>query len=209
MNDMKQFFSVVVNIVYAAFLLLALAVLLSMFSVGGVRLYTVMSGSMEPTLSTGSLIFGVPASDYQVGDIVTRTTEDPKVTVTHRISEKIERDGVTVFHTKGDANDVADTEDVPATSIIGKEWVTIPWLGFAVNFAKTKEGFALVVIVPAVIIVYEEILKIRKEAVAMWKKKREVKVKATVVIKEEPESVVVEEQIDMRPVRDERKRNIV
>ncbi|NTW89292.1 MAG: signal peptidase I [Candidatus Moranbacteria bacterium] len=205
---MKKFFSVMVNTVYAAFLLLALAVLLSMFSVAGVRLYTVLSGSMEPTLHTGSIIFVIPQASYQVGDVVTRKTEDPAVTVTHRISEKIDRDGDTVFHTKGDANDVADAEDIPVSSIIGKEAVTVPWMGYAVNFAKTKEGFALVVIVPAAIIVYEELKKIRMEVAALWKKKREVKVKENIAHTEEPQ-VRVQEPVAVNEAKSVEKRKIV
>ncbi|NTV54904.1 MAG: signal peptidase I [Candidatus Moranbacteria bacterium] len=183
---MKRFFSVLVNIVFAGFMVLALSVVLSMFSVGGVRLFSVLSGSMEPTIHTGSAIFDLPSGSYEVGDIVTRATATSGVTVTHRIIEKIEQDGQTVFRTKGDANNVADQEAIPVSSIVGKVAFSVPWFGYVIGFAQTKEGFILVVIVPAVIIIYEELRKMRKEIGLMWSRRKEKKVAAVVGISERP-----------------------
>lgn len=88
---------------------------------------------------------------------------DPNITVTHRITKKNIDNNITTFVTKGDANDDDDMEDVAKSFIIGKTFVHIPYLGYAVNFAKTKQGLILIIIIPAVIIVYEEILKIKDE----------------------------------------------
>ena len=52
---------------------------------GGLRLLTVMSGSMEPAFKMGSLIFVRPSQSYQVGQVVTRKTDNPDRTITHRI----------------------------------------------------------------------------------------------------------------------------
>lgn len=181
---MRKVFTVIMNVIYVSFIALALAVLFSSYSLGGVRLYTVLSGSMEPTLHPGSVIFVLPASDYRVGDVVTRKAADSDVPVTHRITGKATADGRTVYRTKGDANDVADAEAVAPSDIIGAELVSVPWIGYAVNFAKTREGFLLVVIIPAVIIVYEELGTVRREAAALWRKRRSDKVEANVVIDE-------------------------
>jgi len=37
----------------------------------GLRTFVVQSGSMEPAIKTGSLVFVKPQSDYQVSDIIT------------------------------------------------------------------------------------------------------------------------------------------
>jgi signal peptidase I len=181
---MKKVFSILVNIVFAGFMILALSIVLSMFSVGGVRLFSVLSGSMEPTIHTGSAIFDLPSGSYEVGDIVTRTTGTSGVTVTHRIIEKAVLDGKTVYHTKGDANNVADEEDISVSQIVGKVAFSVPWFGYVIGFAQTKEGFILLVVVPAVIIVYEELRKMRKEIGMMWERRREKTVSATVGIVE-------------------------
>lgn len=175
-----------VNIVFAGFMILALSVVLSMFSIGGVRLFSVLSGSMEPTIHTGSVIFDIPSGSYGVGDIVTRKTETEGVTVTHRIIEKTSDNGRTVYHTKGDANNVVDEEDVDTSAFVGKVAFSIPWLGYVISFAQTKEGFILVVIVPAVIIIYEELRKVKKEIGQMWSRRKEKKVADTVGISERP-----------------------
>lgn len=130
---------------------------------GGFRLFTVLSGSMEPVLHTGSVIFVKSAENYNIGDIVTRTTSDPKVTITHRIISATETDGQKIFEAKGDANNSQDNEKFSKSDIIGREFFTIPYLGFLISFAKTQQGLLFLVIIPAIIIIYEELGKIVKE----------------------------------------------
>lgn len=149
-------------------------VVFSMFPIAGnMKLLTVLSGSMEPQIHTGSLIFIRPVGEYNVGDVVTKTTEEESTTITHRIIEKEIIDSNAVFVTKGDANNVADNEKVPQEKIVGKVFLNIPYLGYAVNFAKTKQGLILIIIIPAVIIIFEELVKIKDEVVRMRKEKRE------------------------------------
>lgn len=168
----RKTLTVILNIVIVAFLAVAVLVILSRFSVGGLHTYTVLSGSMEPAIHTGSFIFVRPAATYEVDDTVTRTTKDREVSVTHRIVEKAEKDGVTVYRTKGDANDVADAEDVPESAIVGKVMLSIPYLGFAVDYAKKPAGFIILIVIPAVIIIYEELGKLKREAVLLWSRWR-------------------------------------
>jgi signal peptidase I len=76
--------------------------------------YVIVSGSMEPAIGTGSVVYDqpVPVEDLAVGDVVTFVPpteyhqEDP---VTHRI-HKISRSakGAREFRTKGDANEDVD-----------------------------------------------------------------------------------------------------
>lgn len=187
MADMKKVFSILTNVVFTGLMTFALVVTLSMFSIGGIRIYSVLSGSMEPTIHTGSVIVGMPADSYAVGDIVTRMTETDDVTVTHRIVEKVERDGAPVFRTKGDANNVADDEDIPASAIVGRVAFSVPYLGFAMNFAKTREGFLLLVIIPAVLVIYEELKKMKDEIARMWNRRKEKSVADSVGITERME----------------------
>lgn len=130
---------------------------------GNYKIYTVLSGSMEPAIHTGSLIFVKPQGDYNEGDIVTRNTKDKKATVTHRIIVKAEEKGEIYFKTKGDANDGEDTEKIAQEEIIGKSFLAIPLLGYPVSYAKTTQGLILLIIIPAIIIIYDEARKIEKE----------------------------------------------
>lgn len=167
----SKIFKITVNIILAGLILLGIFVVFSFVPFpslfGGqarnYKVYTVQSGSMEPAIRTGSLIFVKPAEDYEIGNIVTRKTEDPKVTVTHRIVEKSEKNGEIFFETKGDANNAPDGEKILTGDIIGKMIWGLPFLGYAVSYAKTTQGLILLIIIPAVIIIYDEIGKIKKE----------------------------------------------
>ncbi|MDX9913056.1 MAG: signal peptidase I [Candidatus Moranbacteria bacterium] len=200
----REGFKIILNTILAIIFSFGILVIFSFLPIpGNMKLLTVLSGSMEPRIHTGSLIFIKPASEYNVGDIVTKTTDEKDVTVTHRIIEKEMIDGKAVFVTKGDANNADDNEKVPQETIIGKVFLNIPYLGYAVNFAKTKEGLILIVIIPAVIIVYEEILKIKKEIVRIAREKRE---------KREPEEIKNIEFEHIQPQyeeKEEKRRKVV
>jgi signal peptidase len=159
-----KIFKITINTILGLLVALGIFVVFSFVPFpGNYKLFTVQSGSMEPNIHTGSLIFVKPEKDYSTGDIVTRKTTDPKVTITHRISSKEEKNGKTIFHTKGDANNGEDMENVAEGDIIGKEIFKIPYLGYPVGYAKTSQGLILLIVIPAVIIIYDEMQKIKKE----------------------------------------------
>lgn len=142
---------------------------------GNYRVYTVQSGSMEPGVRMGSLIFVKPQADYRVGDVVTRKTNDPKLTITHRITARTEKNGGVVYQTKGDANDAPDAEEIAQTSLVGKVVLALPFLGYPVSYAKTLPGLVFMIILPAVIIVYDELQNIASEVKAIRAKKTATK----------------------------------
>jgi signal peptidase len=122
--------------------------------------YIVSSGSMEPAVKTGSVVIVSPKPDYQVGDVVTfYTGPDKKATTTHRIVGMDDQ----VFKFAGDANNQPDMALIPRSRIIGEVRLSIPYLGYLAAFAKTPHGFILLVIVPATIIVYEELRSLFSE----------------------------------------------
>lgn len=136
---------------------------------GNFKAFVVQSGSMEPTVKTGSLIFVKPAQSYEVGDIINMV--NGKSSVTHRIVTKKTENGTTVFETKGDANEEADVELTPQSKVFGKMLFGLPYAGYPVAYAKTQKGFLLLVIIPSVIIIYEELRKLKDEALNMLAKK--------------------------------------
>ncbi len=180
MTSIGKIFKIAVNTILVLLVLLGVFVVFSFVPVpGNFKIFTVMSGSMEPAIGAGSLIFVKPGADYNIGDVVTRRTTNPKVTITHRIVSKEEinspqagpprlgeageANGKIAFETKGDANDAPDGEKFTKEGIVGKEIIAIPFLGYPVSYAKTTPGLILLIIVPAVIIVYDEMNKIKAE----------------------------------------------
>jgi signal peptidase len=159
-----KIFKTIVNTILFGLIALGILVVFSFIPFpGNYKIFTVQSGSMEPTIHTGSLIFVKPMADYNVDDIITRRTTDPKITITHRIFSKEEINGQIAFETKGDANDASDGEKFTKEGIIGKKIINIPYLGYPVGYAKTVQGLILLIVVPAVIIIYDEINKIKAE----------------------------------------------
>lgn len=100
----------------------------------------VQSGSMEPTITTGSLLITqkTPASGLKVGDVVTVKRRDQTL-VTHRIVRITKRGDTATLRLKGDANDAVDPE-VYVTRQAGREVVAIAYLGRVAAWASGRLG---------------------------------------------------------------------
>lgn len=160
-----KIFKIIINTILFLLVILGIFVVFSFVPFpGNYKIFTVQSGSMEPTIHTGSLIFVRPVADYKTGDIITKRTTDPKVTVTHRIAEINQgENGNVSYKTKGDANNAEDMETTLKKDIVGKALFSLSYLGYPVSYAKTVQGLILLIVIPAVIIIYDEMNKIRAE----------------------------------------------
>jgi len=111
----------------------------------GCQFEVVMSGSMEPSLKTGSLMLirSVNPREYKVGDIVSFHPPLPnKISVTHRITKLyFSDDGVPEMATKGDANTNGDPWVTSLGAIEGKKILAVPWIGYGILFLQTPYGF--------------------------------------------------------------------
>ena len=121
-----------------------LAVLLVGVRVVGMQVFTVLSGSMEPTYHTGSLIYVKEVDPFQLeaDDVITFMLDENTV-ATHRIVEVVpdEEDPTVVrFRTKGDANDAVDGGLVHYKNVIGSPVFTIPKLGYVANYIQNPPG---------------------------------------------------------------------
>ncbi|WP_200415912.1 signal peptidase I SipW [Virgibacillus salexigens] len=121
----------------------------------GYQLKTVLSGSMEPGIQTGSIIaikMVEDGSNFQDKDIITFMEEDNKL-VTHRITEVTETKNGVVYRTKGDNNNAVDTSPVLAENVVGiYHGFTIPYLGYFIDFAQSPNGSILLLILPGVLL---------------------------------------------------------
>src|SRR3989338_4969334 len=138
---------------------------------GNIEVKIVQSGSMEPTIKTGALTIVKPLARYAVGDII-MFGKDTKTQVptTHRIVADEVRSGVFYYTTQGDANEDPDPQQVAQSEVIGKVLFSIPYLGYVLDFAKKPLGFALLIGVPAAIVVFDEGANIWRETKRLRKK---------------------------------------
>lgn len=137
----------------------------------GSHVLTVLSGSMEPLLHVGAvaIVREVDPASAKVGDVVTfktpagvgRAAED--ALTTHRIVEVCDRGGRLVFRTKGDANRTMDQWEVPAADLVGTLVFSVPGLGYAAAFARTRVGLLLMVVLPGVLLIFAEVRSIARE----------------------------------------------
>ena len=144
---------------------IALVLVISIFPItGNIRFLTVLSGSMDPAIKTGSVVMIKPVKEYKIGEVVTFITNTKnQQSVTHRIHDMKVEGGEVIYITKGDANNAPDQRELKKKDIIGKVLFSIPFFGYAVDFAKKPIGFALIIIIPTIAIISEEIIKIYNE----------------------------------------------
>lgn len=158
------------GLVLAFLVLVAVVTAISALNLpGGLKLYVVQTGSMAPTIPTGSIVLVKPQSSYKPGEVI--TFGSPQKSFTHRIVEVLE----TGYITKGDANPSADSNPVEKGKVLGRVIFSAPLLGYPVAFAKTVLGLILLIVVPATILIYSEALILKKEVRKVIKKRKKLK----------------------------------
>ncbi|MBI2593461.1 signal peptidase I [Candidatus Daviesbacteria bacterium] len=159
---LKEVTKAILNV--SVFLLLPLVVvtlITSKVSLGGVKSFVVLTGSMSPLIPQGSVVYTSKQNEYKKGDII--TFEQNGVTVTHRVVNKVTENNSTLYETQGDANTARDSGLVPSANIVGKVELFIPVIGKIIMFLKTLPGFFTLIILPTLIFVGFELFNIRKE----------------------------------------------
>ena len=132
--------------------------------------YVVLSGSMLPEIGIKDIVVTkkVPAEDLVVGDIITFIAPDSRyggISITHRIIDKFydESLGTYSYRTRGDNNNVADAALVPNDNVLGKVILKIPKLGYIQDLLASKGGLIFVVLIPSLVILSYDIMKIIKK----------------------------------------------
>ena len=96
----------------------------------------VVSGSMEPAISTGSYVVARPvaASTVEVGDIVSVRSQDGRSIIHRVVSVDDGPEDTMLLRLQGDANNAIDDEVYVASSVLSPV-TTIPGLGYAMAYA--------------------------------------------------------------------------
>jgi signal peptidase I len=187
----------------AVLLLAALGLVVVATPFFGNKALIVRSGSMEPAISVGDLVIVRPHDgEYTIGDIVAyRSPANDQILITHRVVDISHTGDAIAYHTKGDANDTPDEYTIPGHYIVGRHLFTVPFVGKLLALAKTKAGFATLVVVPAILVMLGE-------GFVIFREMRKGKVKVTAGLEppgvEEPPAPPerVPEQTPLEPVRE-------
>lgn len=151
----------------------------------GYKPLIVGSNSMSNVFEIGDLtiIKEIEEDELEVGDIISYWDTDDNVVITHRISEiMIDETGETIYVTKGDMNNEADSETVVFSQIEGKYMWHIKYIGTFILWLQEPQGLIVAFLIPLVIclLIYKHILGRYKT-----KLKRMQKILDKVVIKSE------------------------
>lgn len=172
----KKAFKIVGNILYTIctifIVMILIIVVLQRFSnneitIGGIRIFNVITNSMEPQYSIGDILVSkqTDPSQIEVGDDVVYLGEEASYKdkiITHRVIEKEQNeDGTYNFHTKGIANDLEDPV-VPGENIYGVIVYKIQSLSLISKLINNVYKFYFLIFLPIVLIIFWEIIKIVK-----------------------------------------------
>lgn len=154
--------NIATGVLFLLIISVAVMVMITKFSGGepqvfGYQLKTVLSGSMEPDIKTGSIIAVKPGGDmtrFQENDVITFQDEDQKL-VTHRIIEVVQSGENMLYRTKGDNNNSPDANPVLSDNVVAVyTGMTVPYIGYLINFAQSQNGAFLLLIPGLLLLVY-------------------------------------------------------
>lgn len=153
-KSLKKIWNVISTILVA--LVVILALLLVGARVVGLQVFTVLSGSMEPTYHTGSLIYVKKVDPYTIeeGQPITFMLDEDTI-ATHRVVGIVpdEEDPTVIrFRTKGDANDAEDGSLVHYKNVIGTPIFSISYLGYIADYIQHPPGMYIAISAGAVLL---------------------------------------------------------
>ena len=111
----------------------------------GFEIYEVVSGSMEPEIPVGSVLYVKPTELTEIKENEIIAYQDVDAVVAHRVVHN--RTGLGEFVTKGDANNTEDREPIPYGAVVGRVEMTIPVLGMFLAFFSTVIGKVYLILI--------------------------------------------------------------
>ncbi|MEE8413814.1 MAG: signal peptidase I [Dehalococcoidales bacterium] len=142
---------------------LTIAGLAFIYFTDGYNLYLVRSESMTPAILMGDMIITGPPDNQLGGEVKPGTVvtyEYNEELITHRV---LSVDG-NILVTKGDATEDPDPWTVTMSDVRGVYLFKIPYVGFMLNFIRSKLGWFLTIIIPGSLLVLWITKDILKEA---------------------------------------------
>jgi signal peptidase len=130
--------------------------------VGADESFVVLTASMTPAIAPGDVVIVADREPAAIaeGDVITFMRGTSEVPVTHRVIGVVNEGGTLAFETMGDANEGPDPGLVPAGSLVGAVTLTIPYIGYVIQFAGTRAGFVALVLLPFGLLAVTEIWSI-------------------------------------------------
>jgi signal peptidase len=145
------------------FILLIAVLLLVAPRMMGAQLLVIQSQSMEPQIEMGSIVISRPVenpANLEVGEAITFVSLGPfgdSSYITHRIVERVGEGAEIRYRTQGDASEEPDQVLIAPGDVVGRVWFSVPYAGFLAGAIRTPLGYALLVGLPALVIILGEL----------------------------------------------------
>lgn len=143
---------------------MAIVLFLALLSLPGLFGYgtlVVRSGSMEQTAPVGSLVVARPLDtrDVRVGDVILMRRDGGigLAPVLHRVISLTHREGEIVVTTKGDSNVAPDKAPYLLRGTTMTPVLVVPHLGRVFAFVRTPLGWALLIALPATVLLWAQL----------------------------------------------------
>lgn len=140
----------------------------------GIKMYVIVSGSMEPELNIGDIVIVKENDNYQKDDVI--SFRQGQSVITHRIIEVINDDKIS-YKTKGDNNNTEDKQIVLKEDIEGKVINKIPTVGKFVLVVKDKTILIVIVLLYYIFLVRDQSIQKRKNTRKIKRERYEKKKK--------------------------------
>lgn len=152
----KRLINGIIN-TYTVFLLLVF-VLLILPRVFEITPFAVVSGSMEPHIKVGSVVYAKKTQFDKIepGDVITYVLNEDLMVATHRVIEKDSKEKT--FITKGDANNTKDAKPVLFENVLGVVSFSIPFLGYIALFLQEKYFLIMLVLIYVSLFLVDKLL---------------------------------------------------
>ena len=141
----------------------------------GIYVFNIVSESMEPTLEINDVVVVQKCElpELREDDIIT-FEQDGRI-ISHRIIDITKEKRITKFETKGDNNEIPDSEKVEFGQIYGKVLFKIGKIGEIVNYIQNARGFINIAIFAVMIYILVSLRDKQKNNRKIKRKKYEIK----------------------------------
>ena len=118
----------------------------------GKKAFVIVSGSMIPKIQIGDVVIVNDTNVVKPEDIIAFRRNSS--VIVHRIIKEMSVNGETMYQTKGDNNNVPDSELVSTSSIEGVYVTKIPYIGRILMFLYNNLALVIIAVVIILLIKY-------------------------------------------------------
>ena len=141
----------------------------------GIYMFNIVSESMKPTLEINDVVVvkTCEATQLQKGDIIT-FQQDGRI-ISHRILDITKDKKIIKFRTKGDNNEIPDSDLIPEGQVYGKVLFSIKKIGKIISYIQNIRGLINIVFFVIIVYILVSLRDKQKNTRKMKRKKYEIK----------------------------------